>query len=81
MFTCRGERRVWLLLTIVSLAAMLGVTGTSAKTELIDPPDGLIEASPPTPMPAFQLPTFHGGSISSSDLQGKVIVLRFWTTW
>jgi peroxiredoxin len=29
----------------------------------------------------FELPDANGATIRSADLQGKVIVVRFWATW
>jgi cytochrome oxidase Cu insertion factor (SCO1/SenC/PrrC family) len=34
-----------------------------------------------TPAPAFTLPDHHGIPMHSADLQGKVVVVRFWATW
>jgi len=31
--------------------------------------------------PAFRLEKFGGGSVSSSELRGKVVMLDFWATW
>ena len=31
--------------------------------------------------PDFTLPTLGGGSITLSDLKGKVVLINFWTTW
>ena len=31
--------------------------------------------------PAFRLEKFGGGSVSSSELKGKVVMLDFWATW
>jgi thiol-disulfide isomerase/thioredoxin len=31
--------------------------------------------------PAFRLERFGGGSVSSSELRGKVVMLDFWATW
>jgi len=31
--------------------------------------------------PAFRLERFGGGSVSSSELKGKVVMLDFWATW
>jgi cytochrome oxidase Cu insertion factor (SCO1/SenC/PrrC family) len=33
------------------------------------------------PAPAFTLPDHHGTPMDSADLQGKVVVVRFWATW
>ena len=81
MFARRRDRRVWWLLIVIGFASTLGTMGMTAKNETPDLPEGLTEASPSTPMPVFQLPALHGEAVSSTDLQGKVVVLRFWTTW
>jgi cytochrome oxidase Cu insertion factor (SCO1/SenC/PrrC family) len=33
------------------------------------------------PAPAFTLPDHHGAPLHSTDLHGKVVVVRFWATW
>jgi cytochrome oxidase Cu insertion factor (SCO1/SenC/PrrC family) len=33
------------------------------------------------PAPAFTLPDHHGTPLHSTDLHGKVVVVRFWATW
>ncbi len=41
--------------------------------------------SPPpariVPMPAFDLVNVNGGSLKSSELRGKVVVVDFWASW
>jgi len=44
-------------------------------------PEGLTVPSPSTSMPVFELPDANGETVHSADLQGKVIVVRFWATW
>ena len=44
-------------------------------------PEGLAAPSQPTSMPAFELPAPNGETVRSADLQGKVVVVRFWATW
>jgi cytochrome oxidase Cu insertion factor (SCO1/SenC/PrrC family) len=34
-----------------------------------------------TPAPVFTLPDHRGTPMHSVDLQGKVVVVRFWATW
>ena len=46
-----------------------------------NPPEGLTAPSPSTSMPVFELPDANGETVHSADLQGKVIVVRFWATW
>jgi cytochrome oxidase Cu insertion factor (SCO1/SenC/PrrC family) len=40
-----------------------------------------LPAAQQRPAPAFTLPDLHGTSIRLADLQGKVVVVRFWVTW
>ena len=36
---------------------------------------------PPVPAPGFTLPMLDGGTLSLSELKGKVVVMEFWATW
>ena len=45
---------------------------------------GLNQIRPPregAPAPTFTLETLDGGRVDLADLQGKVVVVNFWTTW
>ena len=44
-------------------------------------PEGLAAPGQSMSMPAFELPDANGATIRSTDLQGKVIVVRFWASW
>ena len=44
-------------------------------------PEGLAAPGQSMSMPAFELPDANGATIRSADLQGKVIVVRFWASW
>ena len=79
-YTQRGLQSLWRLL-LVGVVVALGTLGASAASEQIPLPAGLAEVSPVTPMPVFQLPAVSGATVRSTDLQGKVVVVRFWATW
>jgi cytochrome oxidase Cu insertion factor (SCO1/SenC/PrrC family) len=66
---------------LVTLALLAGLTVGSAASDTLQPPMGLAEIKPATPMPAFRLPGLSGTMFDSSALQGKVVVVRFWATW
>jgi peroxiredoxin len=46
-----------------------------------DPPSGLATPRQTTPMPDFSLANVDGTTVRAADLQGKVIMVRFWATW
>lgn len=54
---------------------MFSVTTLTASASTLQP------VTPPTPMPAFQLPGLNGSSGSDTDLRNKVTVIRFWASW
>jgi cytochrome oxidase Cu insertion factor (SCO1/SenC/PrrC family) len=72
-------RPVWL--SLASVALLVGLTWGSATSETLQPPMGLAEIKPATPMPGFRAPDLSGTRFDSSSLQGKVVVVRFWATW
>jgi len=71
--------RLWLLLFLSGLF-ILSPLGLYAA-EQPNLPEGLTAPSPSTSMPVFELPDANGATVRSADLQGKVIVVRFWATW
>ncbi|MEQ1776805.1 MAG: hypothetical protein ABL891_23710, partial [Burkholderiales bacterium] len=46
-------------------------------------PNATVMAPPaqPAKMPDFDFANLHGGALKSSELKGKVIIIRFWATW
>ena len=76
---CVVQSRLWLLLLLGSFLT-LSPLGLHAA-EQPHPPEGLITPSPSTSMPVFALPDANGETVRSADLQGKVVVMRFWATW
>ncbi len=54
------------------------VTATPAPTPRVIRPRAQTELRP---APDFELETFDGGTLSLSDLEGKVVVLNFWASW
>jgi hypothetical protein len=79
-YTPKGSQPLWLFL-IGGIALMLTSPTGLAIGQPVEPPAGLAEIKPATPMPAFNLPGVGGAAFDSSTLQGKVVVVRFWATW
>ncbi len=77
----------WILrgLTIATLVGGLGlwlVQGEGAQRIIESLPGRAprpVEVN--TPAPEFRLASVDGGSLSLSELRGKVVVLNFWATW
>jgi len=44
-------------------------------------PQGMTAPSELTTLPVFELPDPDGNTVRAADLQGKVVVVRFWATW
>jgi cytochrome oxidase Cu insertion factor (SCO1/SenC/PrrC family) len=71
--------RLWLLLLFGSLLTLSPLDFHAAEQP--NPPEGLTVPSPSASMPMFELPDANGETVRSADLQGKVVVVRFWATW
>src|SRR5215510_1023308 len=71
--------RLWLLLLLGGFLILSPLSLRAAEQP--KPPEGLIAPSSSTTMPMFELPDANGETVRSVDLQGKVVVMRFWATW
>jgi hypothetical protein len=71
--------------TVCLAGIVLCVSGWFAAANAADGfvPAPAVMAPPPQPtkMPEFDFANLHGGALKSSELKGKVIVIRFWATW
>ncbi|MGE3536414.1 MAG: TlpA family protein disulfide reductase [Candidatus Tectimicrobiota bacterium] len=65
---------------LLMLGLLLSVAHLSLAIEP-PPPAGLAAPAQPASLPAFELPDAQGGISRSADLQGKVLLVRFWATW
>jgi cytochrome oxidase Cu insertion factor (SCO1/SenC/PrrC family) len=75
------KMQVWLALALCSLVLTLGSKDRHAMANPADPPPGLVTPRQATPMPDFNLSDVSDTKIHATDLQGKVVVVRFWATW
>ncbi len=79
MFLKRNCWSAWLFIMALAASACFAVAhaaeGLFPNATVLAPP------SQPTKMPAFEFANLHGGALKSTELKGKVIVIRFWATW
>jgi cytochrome oxidase Cu insertion factor (SCO1/SenC/PrrC family) len=73
----RQHLRLFLILGILLTLSPL----SPRAAEQPNLPEGLTVPSPSTSMTVFELPDANGETVRSADLQGKVVVVRFWATW
>ncbi len=79
MFLKNKYWSVWVL--ILALGAVACFSVAHAAEGLFPNPTVLAPPAKPTKMPDFDFANLHGGALKSSELKGKVIVIRFWATW
>jgi cytochrome oxidase Cu insertion factor (SCO1/SenC/PrrC family) len=68
------------IMSIIASLLVYGLYSIGGVASALDP----FRALPPgqsMPAPAFTLPDHQGTLVHSADLQGKVVVVRFWATW
>lgn len=66
-----------------ALIACMLVSGASYVAGTIEAVESFRALSPEQqrPAPAFTLSDHQGTPVNLADLQGKVVVVRFWATW
>lgn len=72
---------VCLILLACGILTPVGNDFAHAASAALPLPANLAAVAPPVPMPPFNLSTPKGITVRSVDLQGKVVVIRFWATW
>lgn len=74
-----GRAWTWLGLLAATLLALHPMPADAADGPSL--PQGMQAPRQPITLPAFELPTPDGNTARAADLQGKVVVVRFWATW
>ena len=74
-----GRAGVWLGLIAATVLALHPMHADAADGPAL--PQGMRAPSESVTLPAFELPDSDGNVVRAADLQGKVVVARFWATW
>lgn len=74
-----GRAWVWLGLIAATVLALHPMHADAADGLAL--PQGMKAPSESVTLPAFELPAPDGNVVRAADLQGKVVVARFWATW
>ena len=77
--TRTGRAWLWLGLIVATVLALHPVHVDAADGPAV--PQGLQAPSKSVTLPAFELPAPNGSVVRAADLEGKVVVVRFWASW
>jgi cytochrome oxidase Cu insertion factor (SCO1/SenC/PrrC family) len=72
--------RCRLVMAVIASLLVCGLCSIAGVASALDPFRALSPGQQ-MPAPAFTLPDHQGIPVHSADLQGKVVVVRFWATW
>ena len=81
--TNKRRRYLFICLTLLACGILLVVGNLPARAAgaSLTLPPGLTAIAQPVPMPTFSLFSPKGVPMRSADVQGKIVVIRFWATW
>ena len=74
-----GRAWLWLGLIVATVLALQPVHVLAADGPAV--PQGMQAPSESLTLPAFELPAPEGNVVRAADLEGKVVVVRFWASW
>ena len=76
-----NNKCLYLWMFIVALGVAVCFAAAHAAEGLFPNPTVLAAPPKPTTMPPFDFANLQGGTLKSSEMKGKVIIIRFWATW
>ena len=74
-----GRAWIWLGLIVATVLALHPLHVYAADGPAV--PQGVQAPSESVTLPAFELPGPEGNVVRAADLEGKVVVVRFWASW
>jgi cytochrome oxidase Cu insertion factor (SCO1/SenC/PrrC family) len=78
-----GRRCLMIGVLVLSLAGVVATLAAAGQDEMRRLLEALRIDIPvrPAPAPSFALPGLDGTQVRLADLQGRAVMLYFWTTW
>ena len=64
-----------------AVGVLLGVASVQAADGLFPSATELKAPAQAAKLPDFEFANLNGGTLKSSEMKGKVVVIRFWATW
>ena len=77
--TRAGRAWIWLGLLVAAVLALHPVHVDAADGPTL--PQGMQAPNEAVTLPDFRLDAPDGGVVRAADLEGKVVVVRFWASW
>lgn len=77
--TRAGRAWIWLGLIAATVLALHPMQVHAADGPAV--PSGMQAPSEAVTLPTFELDGPHGSLVRAAELEGKVVVMRFWATW
>jgi len=65
----------------LALCALVWTANAPAAEGLFPAPTVMAPPPQPARLPEFEFANLNGGVLKSSEMKGKVIIIRFWATW
>lgn len=81
MSEMKGAGRAWIKLGLLAVVLLVLHPMHADAADGPALPQGLQSPDEPVTLPAFELPNPDGNMVGAAELQGKVVVVRFWATW
>jgi cytochrome oxidase Cu insertion factor (SCO1/SenC/PrrC family) len=66
---------------VVAICAFSWAVAAHAAEGLFPAPTVMAPPPQPTKLPDFEFTNLQGGTLKSSEMKGKVVIIRFWATW
>ena len=81
MYGLTRAGRAWLWLGLIAATVLALHPAHVGAADGASLPQGMQAPTESVTLPAFELPGPNGSFVRAADLEGKVVVVRFWASW